>query len=114
MPTRKGPENETQMNSGDRPANAQGPGGGKGASGPKNQGGKGEGGSGGGGLPKLPQIPDVPDGNGGAGPIPEPVDLSLLAGPEKAPERKPLQSPALGVALVGQSGVTGYAGVFIP
>jgi hypothetical protein len=61
--------------------------------------------------PKLPSIPDhVPDTNGGAI-TPTPLDLSLIAGPQDLPQRRPLHSASLSVP---QTGVTGYAGVFIP
>ena len=61
--------------------------------------------------PPLPSIPDLaPDSDGGATP-PAPVDLSLLAGPENLPTRRPLINASVSVP---QTGVTGYAGVFIP
>lgn len=60
--------------------------------------------------PKLPSIPNIPDHNGGAAPV-EPVDLSLLAGPQDLPKRRPLINASVAVP---QTGVTGYAGVFIP
>jgi hypothetical protein len=60
--------------------------------------------------PTLTPIPGVaPDSNGGAAVAP--VDLSLIAGPTDLPQRRPLKNVSVGVP---QTGVTGYAGVFIP
>jgi hypothetical protein len=63
---------------------------------------------------KLRPIPTIPDTSGGAGEVPEPVDLSLLAGQEQPPERRPLNNSGIGGSLVTQTGITGYAGIFIP
>jgi hypothetical protein len=90
-----------------------------GSNGPKTNGGSNNGGKTPEGVPvnpakpRLPSIPDLghaPDTNGGAT-VPAPVDLSLLAGPTDLPQRKPLHNAAVSVP---QTGVTGYAGVFIP
>lgn len=84
------------------------------------QGNKGAGNQYNGGLGNGKTIKSIPapntmlegnDTNGGATPPVEPVDLSLLAGPQDLPKRKPLISPSVAVP---QTGVTGYAGVFIP
>lgn len=72
----------------------------------------GQGGGKGGGGKSLRPIPPkkpkdlIPDSDGGALPQ-EPQDLSILAGPQDLPERRPLQSPSVSVPSVG---VTGYAG----
>jgi hypothetical protein len=94
-------------------------GGSSGPSGPKGSGSKGsKGGStidpyGSRDKKKLKPIPDVPDSDGGAV-TPEPLDLSLLAGEETPPQRRPLNNSGVGGGLVPQSGITGYAGIFIP
>lgn len=87
-----------------------GPSGGSG--GPKGNAGKGGGESGTPSkpTPPVPGLPQIPDGNGGAS-LPTPVDLSLLAGPQALPQRRPLRNASVSVP---QTGVTGYAGVFIP
>jgi hypothetical protein len=59
-------------------------------------------------TPKLPSIPKIPDTNGGAV-EPEPVDLSLLAGQDTPPERRPLNNGGVGGSLIPQTGITGLA-----
>jgi hypothetical protein len=59
---------------------------------------------------KLPSIPPIEDHDGGATP-PTPLDLTLIPGPQDMPRRKPLHNASVSVP---ETGVTGYAGVFIP
>ena len=59
-------------------------------------------------ITPLPLIPDVEHQ------APEPEDLTVLAAPTNPPQRRPLQNSALGGSFPSQSGITGYAGVFIP
>jgi hypothetical protein len=84
--------------------------------GPKNSGGgnnNGQGGTNENGVPvrpkpapKLRPIPGVPDSDGGAAER-DPVDLSLIAGPQQLPERRPLVNASVAIP---STGVTGYAG----
>jgi hypothetical protein len=57
-------------------------------------------------APKLRPIPGVPDNNGGATEQ-DPIDLSLIAGPQQLPERRPLVNASVAIP---STGVTGYAG----
>jgi hypothetical protein len=64
--------------------------------------------------PKKTPLSLVPDHDGGA-PAPEPVALSLLAGPTHEPQRRPLTNPALAGSFPNGGGqITGWAGVFVP
>ena len=56
--------------------------------------------------PQSTPLPHIPDVDGGAEPQ-APVDLSLLAGPQDLPQRRPLTNAAVSIP---QTGVTGYAG----
>jgi hypothetical protein len=57
-------------------------------------------------APRLKPIPGVPDSDGGAIEQ-DPVDLSLIAGPQDLPQRRPLINASVSVPATG---VTGYAG----